>query len=240
MRLPPDVPVTELFVTHTGITAAMLARAAPAAQVMARLEARLNAPPYRLVAHSAHTEATLIGGQRRHCPTLAAIPLICTVKLARALLPELRSHKLDLVARRLGLALPADRHRAMPDVELTSKVFTRLTVDGVRTGRWRTLLELQRVGGINPKPRFRRAGRAGEDVRVQPVRARAAHDLLAEPVPRRRRPPRRRAGRCDHRALRLLRRLQEEAHHRHRHRPGLGLGRAGLGARQAGAALCPG
>ncbi|MEU7005009.1 3'-5' exonuclease [Nonomuraea sp. NPDC046570] len=132
MRPPVDVPVTSFDTALTGITAAMLAAAPPADRVMAALDARFDAPPYRLVAHSAHTEATLIGGQRRHCPTAAAIPLICTVRLARAMLPELGSHSLDRVARRPGLAIPADRHRALPDAELTVQVFTLLVVEGVR------------------------------------------------------------------------------------------------------------
>ncbi|MBN6050751.1 3'-5' exonuclease, partial [Nonomuraea sp. RK-328] len=82
MQPPADVPVTEFDTAQTGISATMLAAASPAERVMTALDARFVAPPYRLVAHSAHTEATLIGGQRRHCPTLAAIPLICTPRCA--------------------------------------------------------------------------------------------------------------------------------------------------------------
>ncbi|MCG5213275.1 3'-5' exonuclease [Streptosporangium sp. KLBMP 9127] len=152
MRPPADVAVTAFDTAQTGITAAMLAGAPSAGRVMAALDARFDAPPYRLVAHSAHTEATLIGGQRRHCPALAAIPLICTVRLARAVLPELGSHTLDRVARHLGLPIPADRHRALADAELTAQVFTRLAMGGARAGRWRTLLELQAAGGVYVKP----------------------------------------------------------------------------------------
>ncbi|MEU7835034.1 MULTISPECIES: 3'-5' exonuclease [unclassified Nonomuraea] len=152
MSPPADVPVTAFTTAQSGITAAMLAAAPPADQVMCALDACFVAPPYRLVAHSAHTEATLIGGQRRHCPTVAAIPLICTVRMARVVLPELGSHTLDRVASRLGLTIPADRHRALPDAELTAQVFTRLAVEGVRADRWRTLLELQAVGGVYVKP----------------------------------------------------------------------------------------
>ena len=71
---------------------------------------------------------------------------------------------------------------------------------------------------------------AAEDPRLQPLRPRPALDLLAEPLPGRRRPPRRRAGRRDRRALRLASTPSEAAHQGHRHRAGLGLGRAGLGA----------
>lgn len=71
MRPPADVPVTRFDVEQTGITAAMLADALPAATVMGGLDALLVASPYRLVAHHAATEATLIGGQRDHCPALS-------------------------------------------------------------------------------------------------------------------------------------------------------------------------
>ncbi|MFD9947174.1 PolC-type DNA polymerase III [Nonomuraea sp. NPDC059023] len=157
MRPPPEVSVTDRGVAMTGITREMLSQAPTAAEVMADLDGLFGDPPYRLVAHHAATEATLIGGQRRHCPTLAAIPLICTVKLARLLLPELSSHKLDLVARRLGLQIPADRHRALPDVELTLQVFIRLMVQGAQAGRWRNLLDLQAVGGVYVKSEARPA-----------------------------------------------------------------------------------
>jgi DNA polymerase III epsilon subunit-like protein len=95
MRPPDDVPVTSFDQAQTGLTARELDGQPPAAQVMAALDARLARPPYRLVAHSAHTEATLIAGQRQHCPVLADTSLLCTVRLSRAAFPELTA---DLVA----------------------------------------------------------------------------------------------------------------------------------------------
>ncbi|MER6951890.1 hypothetical protein ABT294_48545 [Nonomuraea sp. NPDC000554] len=85
MAAPAGVPVTPWDVRQTGITTAMLAGAPSAEQVIADLDGRLTAPPYRLVAHHAATEATLIGGLRAWCPRLAAIPLLDTVRLARHL-----------------------------------------------------------------------------------------------------------------------------------------------------------
>lgn len=79
MRPPDDVQVTRFDVAQTGLTEQILRAQRPQAQVMAQLDGRLTVPPYRLVAHSAQTEAAVIGGQRQHCPTLAATPLLCTV-----------------------------------------------------------------------------------------------------------------------------------------------------------------
>ncbi|GAA3654700.1 hypothetical protein GCM10022224_017140 [Nonomuraea antimicrobica] len=148
---PAEVPVTSFDVRMTGITKGMLATAAGPEQVMADLDRLLTAPPYRLVAHHAPTEAGLIAHQRAHCPVLAAVPLLDTVRLARVLYPELLSHRLDDLVRYLRIEPPVRRHRAMPDVRATARVFERLVAGGGRTGRWRTLFDLDRVGGLAPK-----------------------------------------------------------------------------------------
>ncbi|MFI1189418.1 PolC-type DNA polymerase III [Streptomyces californicus] len=150
MRPPADVPVTTRDVQLKGITQRMLDSAAPAAEVMARLDARLTAPPYRLVAHHASTEAGIIARQAAHCPVLASTPLLDTLRLAKSVLPGLRSYGLDSLLAHYGIPTPAGRHRAMPDVELTSEVLSRLLADGVATARWSTLLELDIAGGLQP------------------------------------------------------------------------------------------
>ncbi|MDW4916275.1 3'-5' exonuclease [Streptomyces californicus] len=150
MRPPADVPVTARDVQLKGITQRMLDSAASAAEVMARLDARLAAPPYRLVAHHASTEAGIIARQAAHCPVLASTPLLDTLRLARVVLPGLRSYGLDSLLRYFGIPTPAGRHRAMPDVEVTSEVLRRLLADGVAAARWGTLLELDIAGGLRP------------------------------------------------------------------------------------------
>jgi DNA polymerase-3 subunit epsilon len=152
MRPPDDVPVTSFDQAQTGLTARELARHPAATEVMAALDARLARPPYRLVAHSAHTEATLIAGQRQHCPRLAATSLLCTVKLSRAAFPELGSHRLDAVLRLLAIPVPADRHRALPDAELTVQVFGKALAAGHERHRWATLRDLDAAAGIAPRP----------------------------------------------------------------------------------------
>ncbi|MCM3883536.1 PolC-type DNA polymerase III [Frankia sp. R82] len=151
IRPPDDVPVTRFDVEQTGLTEEVLRAQAPAAQVMASLDGRLTAPPYRLVAHHAPTEAGLIARQHEHCPRLAATPLLCTVRLARVAYPELPSHSLNAVLHHLGIPLPADRHRALPDVEVTVAVFAQLLADGAAAGHWSTLADLDRLGGLPPR-----------------------------------------------------------------------------------------
>lgn len=151
IRPPADVPVTGTDTGQTGITRSMLATADPAAEVMARLDAKLTAPPYRLVAHHASTEAGMIAHQATYCPVLAGTPLLDTVRLAKAVLPGLGSYRLDNLLSHYGIAKPPDRHRAMPDVKVTTLVLARLLAEGCAAGRWRTLLELDAVAGLQPK-----------------------------------------------------------------------------------------
>jgi len=158
IRPPDDVPVTARCTALTGITAAMLASERSAQDVLGDLDRRLSAPPYRLVAHSAGTEGSLIRRQAEHCPNLAGTPLIDTVTMARAVLPHLTSHRLDAVLDHYRITAGPDRHRAMADVELTTNIFLRLLSDGAAAGCWHDLASLDRVAGrAAPRPPVQRA-----------------------------------------------------------------------------------
>jgi DNA polymerase-3 subunit epsilon len=147
IRPPDDVPVTARCTALTGITAEMLAPARSAREVLGELDRRLGAPPYRLVAHRAATEGSLIRRQAEHCPNLAATALIDTIAMARAVAPGLASYRLDSVIAHYRIPPQPDRHRAMVDVELTTQIFTRLLADGVEARHWRDLESLDRVAG---------------------------------------------------------------------------------------------
>jgi len=167
IRPPGDVPVTARCTALTGITAAMLAPARTAREVLGELDRRLSAPPYRLIAHNAATEGSLIRGQAEHCPNLAATALIDTLAMARAVLPHLTSHKLDNVTAHYRIPQVPDRHRAMADVELTAQIFTRLLADGARAGCWQDLASLDRVAGrAAPRPPAQRGAAPRESERT--------------------------------------------------------------------------
>lgn len=160
IRPPDDVPVTSRDLEQNGLTRQLLDQQQPAGPVMAALDGRLASPPYRVVAHSAHTEATVIDGQRDHCPALASTAMLCTVKLSRVAFPELPSHRLDAVLAHLGIEVPLGRHRAMPDAEVTVQVLQRTIAEGDQRGLWPELRHLDAAGGITP--RYARAGAAGD------------------------------------------------------------------------------
>jgi DNA polymerase-3 subunit epsilon len=116
----PRRPIQPFVVGLTGITDEMVRVAPPIEEVLPDFLA--FAGESVLVAHNAafdlgHLNATLaaLGRGPPHLPSL------CTLRLARRLLPDLRRRTLDSVAAELGIGV-ADRHRAMGDARVTAQV----------------------------------------------------------------------------------------------------------------------
>lgn len=150
MQPPAHAPVTSFDTRQTGITPQMVAGQPTAASVLADLDAQLTHPPYRLIAHHAPAEAGILYDYRESCPRLAATPFLDTVRLARALYPELPSHSLDVLLGHLKIPRPLYRHRAMPDVEASVQLFTRLIETGSAV-LWHTLNDLAATAGLAAK-----------------------------------------------------------------------------------------
>ena len=151
MRPPAHAPLTGFDTAQTGITAAMLAGRPGAGAVLAEFDAGLTSPPYLLVAHNAATEGGMIFRYRDHCPTLAGTHLLDTVKLARLLIPDAPRHGLDGLIDHLGIPRPPDRHRAMPDVEVTITLFEHLMDLAAADPHLRTLSTVSKVCGATAK-----------------------------------------------------------------------------------------
>jgi DNA polymerase III subunit epsilon len=143
MRPPRHAELTPFDIGQTGITPDMLAGRPYAGEVLAELDRRFSAGPYVLIAHHAPAEAGLIYAYREHCPHLAHINLIDTVRLARHLYPGLPRHGLDDMLRHLQIPAPAHRHRAMADVQVTVELFSRMITDA----DWVDLRQLRALGG---------------------------------------------------------------------------------------------
>lgn len=147
MRPPPHAPVTPFDTAQTGITPQMVATAEPAAVVLAALDAAFASDrPCLLVAHNASTEAGMLNDYRDHCPRLARTDLLDTVKLARVLYPRLPSHKLDTLLAHLGIPQPPGRHRALPDVQVTTEMFCQMLAYADRSLIWSNLRDIRRAG----------------------------------------------------------------------------------------------
>jgi DNA polymerase-3 subunit epsilon len=84
---------------------------------------------------------------------------LCTVRLARRLLPQLRSRSLDWVARHYGVEIePHMRHRAAGDAIATARCLLRLLEDARGHGceRWSELERFLSTGSATRKKRARR------------------------------------------------------------------------------------
>jgi DNA polymerase III alpha subunit (gram-positive type) len=143
MRPPQHAELTSFDINQTGITPGMLADRPPAADVLAKLDRQFTAGPYMLVAHHAPAEARLLYNYRQHCPTLAKVDLLDTVRLAKDLYPELPKHGLDELLRHLRIPSPPNRHRAMADVQVTTDLFIRMASNS----EWTDLRHLRAVAG---------------------------------------------------------------------------------------------
>lgn len=124
VRPPAHAPLTVFDTQQTGITAEDLSGAEVAADVLARLDGLVGDEV--LVAHNATVEAGVLSRYRDSCPVLAGRDILCSWRLAKQVLPDLTSHRLDEVVRHYAIPPHPDRHRALADCELTLSVLAHL------------------------------------------------------------------------------------------------------------------
>ena len=125
-RIPPGVTAL------TGITDAMVA-AAPffedvAEEVVRRLEGRV------FVAHNVAFDWAFVSGELLRTMGESPDPLrMCTVRMVRRLVPELRHRNLDVVSRHFGIDI-LGRHRAYGDALATARILLRLLDEAAGRG----------------------------------------------------------------------------------------------------------
>jgi len=120
-RIPPAVTAI------TGITDSMVAGAPwfedVAEEVAGRLEGRV------FVAHNVAFDWGFVAGELIRTVGDAPDPVrLCTVRLVRRLVPELRHRNLDVVTRHFGVRIDG-RHRALGDALATAQVLLHLLDD---------------------------------------------------------------------------------------------------------------
>jgi DNA polymerase-3 subunit epsilon len=119
----PERPIPANITSLTGITDAMVAGAPPFRNVAERCGAVLHGGVF--VAHNVGFDWRFISAEMERATGRAlAGPQLCTVKLARKLLPHLPSRSLGPLARYFGLAIES-RHRALDDAVATAHVLLR-------------------------------------------------------------------------------------------------------------------
>ncbi|MFH1826397.1 MAG: exonuclease domain-containing protein [bacterium] len=121
--IKPKEPISAEITRITGIDDEMVKDFPPAKKILPKFFEFLGSAI--LVAHNTDFDIAFI---KHHLKQEANIDLtnetICTVKLARYLLPSLVNHKLHTVGAHFNLPI-VNRHRAMGDVEITFQVWLR-------------------------------------------------------------------------------------------------------------------
>jgi len=132
----PGRPIPPYVVQLTGITDAMVSGAPPIEDLLGGFVEFASGAV--LVAHNAAFDAALLDHlSRRILGRPLGMPSLCTLKLARRLLPELERTSLDALGEHFSLVADGSRHRAMADAVMTAEVLERLLPtargNGVRT-----------------------------------------------------------------------------------------------------------
>ena len=114
------------FITAlTGISNAMIADAPPASDVVRTLVDFIGTDT--VVAHNASFDrAFLLAEAARLGICSRDVPMLCTMRLSRRLLPGLASYRLASVADRLGVQYAGQAHRAEADARVAAEVLLKL------------------------------------------------------------------------------------------------------------------
>ncbi len=122
----PETGIPPFIEQLTGISNAMVADAPRFAdladEIGRRLEGRL------FIAHNARFDYGFLKNEFKRLGITFRAPVVCTVKLSRALFPEHKRHNLDSLIERHGLAAEA-RHRALADAQLIHQFWQKIHVD---------------------------------------------------------------------------------------------------------------
>jgi DNA polymerase III epsilon subunit family exonuclease len=122
----PGGPIPPRITALTGIDRTLVDGAPPLARAIRAFHewAGAGAPPF--VAHNASFDERFVRrALAAHALPDWSGPVVCTRKLARRLLPELRRYDLDSLAARFGIANHA-RHRALGDAEAAARALVEL------------------------------------------------------------------------------------------------------------------
>ena len=142
----PDVPIPFEIEKLTGINDDMVVGAPMIGAVLPQfLEFCGDAV---LVAHNANFDMSFIIENAKRLGIEKEFTYVDTVGIARILLPHQAKHKLDAVAKTLGISL-ANHHRAVDDAEATAEIFIRF-IPMLKAEDVDTLKKLNARGASNP------------------------------------------------------------------------------------------
>ncbi len=121
----PECEIPPFITGLTGISNSMVENAPKFGEVMSEFMEFIGDSV--LVAHNAHFDLRFLNHEiaKIHQDYRVGNPYLCTVRLSRKLLPNLKNHKLNTVAEHYEVDL-TNHHRATCDAHATAEIFIQL------------------------------------------------------------------------------------------------------------------
>lgn len=119
----PGRPIPEFITNLTGITDEMVSNKPDISQVIGSFGEFIRGSV--LVAHNATFDVGFIRENMKRYSMNLDNPVLDTLELTRAVFPDLKNHKLDNIAKHLGVSLE-NHHRAVDDAEATKDIFIKI------------------------------------------------------------------------------------------------------------------
>ena len=144
----PEKPIQPFVVKLTGINNAML-RSAPKFYEVAKRIIEIT-DGCVVVAHNASFDYRILKTEFRRLGYDFKKQTLCTVELAKKLIPDQPSYSLGKLVRALGIPM-ADRHRASGDALATVKLFKMLMAKDVEKEIVKSFIKTEIKSGMTPK-----------------------------------------------------------------------------------------
>ncbi|MCI9846564.1 exonuclease domain-containing protein [Flavobacterium pectinovorum] len=144
----PEIPIQPFVAKLTGINNAMLESAPKFFEVAKRIIEITS--DCIIVAHNASFDYRILRTEFRRLGYNFESKTLCTVELAKRLIPEQPSYSLGKLVRSLGIPI-ADRHRASGDAIATTKLFKILLEKDLEKTIVKDFVKFEIEKGISPK-----------------------------------------------------------------------------------------
>lgn len=144
----PEKPIQPFVVKLTGINNAML-RSAPKFYEVAKRIIEITEGCI-VVAHNASFDYRILQTEFRRLGFDFKKPTLCTVELAKKLIPDQVSYSLGKLVRALGIPM-SDRHRASGDALATVKLFKMLLAKDIEKEILKSFVKTEIKSGMSPK-----------------------------------------------------------------------------------------